>query len=954
MSLDVRTLKESFQLLAPQADLLAERFYDRLFNDYPELQVLFEEVDFPEQRRKLIQSLTVIVRSLEKPEQLTSYLKDLGIRHDDYGVTEDDYFPVGSTLLTVMSELAGPEIWTQEINDAWSIAIDTVAQLMLQGAAERNQGRKQELVQATAEFTAGQSSTTQAGGGSTSSHAQPQRAEISAFQREDNSMAVNSSRDAGMSSAASAMQQAFYGMVEHSPVPQMFIDQSGSISYINERMTSLLGEHEDSVGLSPADLVGQSSRFLFALAPKLKSALSANKNSEVEAKLGANSFTVSVARVSDDAGSMLGHVLSWNASGAGNVNELSAVVDGISRVMAVIEFQPDGTIITANDNFLKTLGYRLDEVKGEHHRKFASEEYAQSSEYRDFWRRLGAGEFISGEFQRFGKGGKEVWIQASYTPMYGPDKKVFKVVKFAFDITDQIKARHHAEWMAATQESIPANVLLADKDLNLTYINPASRKKLEQLQQYLPVPVDQMIGKNIDIFHKNPSYQRGILANPGSLPRRALIQVGPETLDLLVSAIKDKNGNYLGPMVTWDVVTEKLRVENEMVRIQNMMDNIPINVMLANRDFEIVYVNPASIRTLKSIERLLPIPVDQIKGQKIDIFHKAPEHQRRLLADPKNLPHRARFQLGEEWVDLLATAIYDKDKNYIGPMVSWSLITSSVKLADDFERDVKGVVQIVTSAATELQASSKVMAGNSDETARQSQVVAAASEETTRNVETVSSAAEELSASIAEIARHVQDASKISSQAVQEANSTNHKIKELGESSQEIGQVIKVITSIAQQTNLLALNATIEAARAGEAGKGFAVVANEVKELARQTAKATEEISQKISAIQGATNESIEAIGSIGQIIGKINEISTTIASAVEEQTAATNEISRNVSEAARGTAEMTSNIANVSQAAADSGKGAADILVASEGLSQESVKLDNVTSDFLKKLRAN
>jgi methyl-accepting chemotaxis protein len=398
---------------------------------------------------------------------------------------------------------------------------------------------------------------------------------------------------------------------------------------------------------------------------------------------------------------------------------------------------------------------------------------------------------------------------------------------------------------------------------------------------------------------------------------------------------------------------DRARRESEMVRIQNMMENIPVNVMLANRDFEIVFMNPASRSTLKKLEHLLPKPVEQLLGEKIDIFHKQPEHQRRIVGDPKNLPHRVKIKLGDETLDLLVSPIRDKDGTFLGPMVTWAVVTAQIKLADDFERDVKGVVQIVTSSATEMQASSKSMAATAEETARQAQVVAAASEEATRNVETVSSAAEELSASIAEIARHVQDASKISRQAVQEADKTNHTIKELGESSQEIGQVIKVISSIAQQTNLLALNATIEAARAGEAGKGFAVVANEVKELARQTAKATEEISRKIGSIQSATNVAIAAIGSIGTIIGKINEISTTIAGAVEEQTAATSEISRNVSEAAKGTAEVSNNITGVSQAADEGGRGAGDILAAADGLSKESVRLDQVTSDFLQRMRA-
>jgi methyl-accepting chemotaxis protein len=183
---------------------------------------------------------------------------------------------------------------------------------------------------------------------------------------------------------------------------------------------------------------------------------------------------------------------------------------------------------------------------------------------------------------------------------------------------------------------------------------------------------------------------------------------------------------------------------------------------------------------------------------------------------------------------------------------------------------------------------------------------------------------------------------------VREAQSANNTINDLGSASAEIGHVVKVITSIAQQTNLLALNATIEAARAGEAGKGFAVVANEVKELARQTAKATGEISQKIEAIQTSTRVAVSAIGSISGTINRINEISTTIAAAVEEQSAATSEISRNVTEASKGTSEVSSNIVGVSQAAGESGRAGNEMSVAVRELAKESSRLEQLIKKFV------
>jgi len=258
----------------------------------------------------------------------------------------------------------------------------------------------------------------------------------------------------------------------------------------------------------------------------------------------------------------------------------------------------------------------------------------------------------------------------------------------------------------------------------------------------------------------------------------------------------------------------------------------------------------------------------------------------------------------------------------------------------------ENAVQVATASA-ELNATSQQITANSEETSAQTKVVSNATQQVSQNLQTVATGAEEMGASIKDIAKNATEAAKIATSAVRAAETANATVSKLGASSTEIGQVIKVITSIAQQTNLLALNATIEAARAGDAGKGFAVVANEVKELAKKTAKATEDISRKIETIQVDTKAAVESIGTISEVINQINGISNTIATAVEEQNATTNEMARNVSEAAQGSGEITSNIAGVAEAAESTSRGAGDTQKAAQQLVATSAELRRLVEQF-------
>ncbi|KMO43984.1 histidine kinase [Methylobacterium tarhaniae] len=473
-----------------------------------------------------------------------------------------------------------------------------------------------------------------------------------------------------------------------------------------------------------------------------------------------------------------------------------ATLSALNKSLAIIEFNLDGTVIHANPNFLNLLDYRLDEIVGQHHRMFLDKEAAASPDYTSFWDRLRAGEFCADEFLRFGKNHKRVWLEATYNPILDATGKPVKVVKLAADIT---KKKNEISRLLTMIEGMPVAVMTADphNEFRIDYMNGASRRTLGPLAQYLPVATDLMVGTSIDVFHKNPSHQRRMLADASRLPHRTKIKLGPEVLDLQVSAIMGPDGTYIGPMLTWAVVTAQ--------------------------------VNMAS--------------------------------------------------------------------------------------------DVSQVVGAMGTAVEEMQRSAAGLGRSADEARDRAATVAAGSEEMT--------------ASIQEIAGQVGRVSERAQQIAAQAEATDATVRTLSAKAREVDSVVGMISTIADQTNLLALNATIEAARAGAAGRGFAVVAAEVKELAGQTAKATGEITQRIGDIQGATSEAVAAIATINNAVAELSRLTLAIASAVEQQAASTQEVS--------------SNIVAVSDAATATGRIAETVRTVSESLAGHSSGLTGSVEKFLK-----
>jgi methyl-accepting chemotaxis protein len=587
---------------------------------------------------------------------------------------------------------------------------------------------------------------------------------------------------------------------------------------------------------------------------------------------------------------------------------------------------------------------------------------------------------------------------------------------FGGEPTDSAAPADPAETLAQICKSydhVQTPIMAANTDLRLIYANPLAVEAVTRIEPDVKatfgVTVADVLGGSIHRFHSDPGRIDEILANPRSLPRTATFSFGGTTLETHISRITGSDDELLGYVVAWQDITEAAAKADDAAKARSIVENAPTNIMTANRDCVIEYMNPTMLESLERIAEHLPVRVDQVLGSSIDIFHKKPAHQRRFLANDSNLPHTAQLAIGDETAVLQMAAIYNNAGEYTGAMVTWEFITERLAMeeerreANEREREeARNLQEKVDEMLTVVQASaqgdltldvtvtgddaighmgdglrgflrglrenlrvirdtgdkvndasntlmevSEQMGANAEETSAQADVVSSSAGTVSENLQTIAAAVEEMTASIGEISSNASKASRMAADAVDKTDRANKIIAKLGESTAEVGDVVKLITSIAEQTNLLALNATIEAARAGEVGRGFAVVANEVKDLAKETARATDVISEKIENIQTDTAEATDATLGVNTLIQEINDVQAIIATAVEEQTATTSEMSESVTRAAAGGVEISENISGVAQAARDTAEGASGAQSAANELSTMAEEQATLVSRF-------
>lgn len=783
-------------------------------------------------------------------------------------------------------------------------------------------------------------------------------------------------------------------------MPIMMVDRDLSIVYVNEATKQLVRDNLTAFrtlapNIDPERMLGVCID-IFHRNPSHQRQLLADPSRlphRADIAIGDLRFALNVNPVFDATRKYIGNVLEWNDVSKQRVNE--GMIDALGRSQAVIEFALDGRILGANKNFLDTLGYTIDEIRGQHHSMFVDPAYRQSAEYRGFWEKLARGEFIADKFKRIAKGGREVWIQASYNPILDRSGKPYKVVKFATDITEAENQATTALFKSAGFEGSSVAMMMIDRDFKVTYANDATKKLLKEnvvaFRAVWPTfDPDKIIGTCIDTFHKSPAHQRQLLSDPSRLPYRTDISVGDLKFALSVGGVFDAKRNYVGNVLEWDNVTETRVNAGMITALQRSQAIIEFGL-----DGRIVSANKNFLNTLG-------YSLDEIKDQHHGIFvdpayRQSPEYRSfwerlgrgEFIADKfKRIAKGGRevwiqasynpildgngkpFKVVKFATDI--TAIEDErrknEEERAAKAKEQALVVSrlaenlkalsdgdlTARIQETFAGDYEQLRTDFNAAMTRLQETMQTVltstggiSTGAGEISQAADDLSRRTEQQAASLEETAAALEEITATVKKTAQNAKEASAIVTTAKTAAEEGGRVVEtaitamgQIEQSSKQITDIIGVIDEIAFQTNLLALNAGVEAARAGDAGKGFAVVASEVRALAQRSSEAAREIKTLIKASSEHVGSGVKLVGESGQalkkIVDQVIEINTLV-----------NEMSQAAQQQSTGIEEVNTAVTQMDQVTQQNAAMVEQSTAAARNLATETTELTELVSFF-------
>lgn len=552
--------------------------------------------------------------------------------------------------------------------------------------------------------------------------------------------------------------------------------------------------------------------------------------------------------------------------------DFAGQIEAIGKSQAVIEFTMDGTILAANENFCKTMGYDLSEIQGKHHSMFAEPGVAGSPEYKAFWEQLGRGEYEAGEFKRIGKGGAEVWIQASYNPILDMNGKPFKVVKYATDITDQVKeAAINAQnaRIKVALDSASASLMIADLDFNIFYMNDSMVEMMENaesdLQTELPsFDAANLLGAKIDVFYDDASQQKRLLGSLKDTYRTEMV-IGGRTFKLIANPVVDRAGERFGTSLDWTDITLERGIESEIAQVVDaaVAGDLTQRVDLEGKDGFLLNVSKGLNDFAGTCDAGLSDVANMLESMAAG-----------------DLTARITNEYEGTFNDLKQNANDTADK-----------------LSEVLGQIVLGAGE-VSNAATEI-------SDGSNDLSQRTEQQASSLEETAASMEEMESAVKTNADNAAQANKQGSTARDVAEKGGEVVNNAVNAMSRIEDSSQKISDIIVVIDEIAFQTNLLALNAAVEAARAGDAGKGFAVVASEVRALAQRSSEAAKDIKALIVDSNNQVKDGVELVNEAGEQLGEIVRSISEVTNLVSEIASANQEQATGIAEINRAIAEM-------------------------------------------------